>query len=104
MVQDFAGRTVRELEAGPEPGLHRVEWNLMMEEQPSLLNAVTGGRKKTWPLPPGMYRIVLTVDGDEYKHGLKVEADPVTPNAVFTDAPDAEDDDQPMERPIRIDN
>jgi photosystem II stability/assembly factor-like uncharacterized protein len=102
-VQDYSGRTVRELEASPEPGLHRVEWNLMMEEQPSLLTAAAGGRKKDIPAPPAMYRIVLTVDGDEYKQGLKVEADPTTPNAVFTDVPDADDDeDRPMEQPIRI--
>ncbi len=82
-MQDFAGRTVRELEARTEPGLHRVEWNLVMEEQPTLLEAVTGGERKKVAAPPGMYRIVLTVDGDEYKQGLKVEPDPTTPNAAF---------------------
>ena len=83
-VQDFAGQTVRELEAKTEPGLHRVDWNLMMEEQPSLLSMVTGGEKKNVPAPPGMYRVVLTVDDEEYKQGLKVEPDPTTPNAVST--------------------
>ncbi len=91
-IQDYAGRAVRELEASPEPGLHRIEWNLMMEEKPSLLAAATGGRKKDVPAPAGMYRIVLTVDGEEYKQGLKVEPDPVTPNALFTDAPGADED------------
>ena len=49
LVQDFAGRTVRELEAGTEPGLHHVEWNLMMEEQPTLLSMVTGGERRNVP-------------------------------------------------------
>ena len=48
-IQDFAGRTVRELDAGPEAGLHRVEWNLMMDEQPTLLSMVAGGEEATSP-------------------------------------------------------
>jgi hypothetical protein len=104
-VQDYTGRTVRELEASSEPGLHRVEWNLMMEEQPSLLTAVTGGKKKDIPAQAGMYRVVLKVDGDELKQGLKLEADPITPDAVLTEPTNGEDDedeDQPMENPIGI--
>jgi len=105
-VQDFAGRTVRELEAKTEPGPHRVEWNLVMEEQPTLLEAVTGGERKKVVAPPGMYRIVLVVDGDEYKQGLKVEPDPTTPNAAFSVDEDNrdEDEDRPKERPGRIDD
>ena len=106
LVQDFAGRTVRELEAKTEPGLHRVEWNLVMEEQPTLLEAVTGGERKKVAAPPGMYRIVLVVDGDEYKQGLKVEPDPTTPNAAFSVDEDngGEDEDRPKEHPVRIDD
>ncbi len=106
LVQDFAGRTVRELEAKTESGLHRVEWNLVMEEQPTLLEAVTGGERKKVAAPPGMYRIVLVVDGDEYKQGLKVEPDPTTPNAAFSVDEDngGEDEDRPKEHPGRIDD
>jgi photosystem II stability/assembly factor-like uncharacterized protein len=104
-IQDFAGRTVRELDAGPEVGLHRVEWNLMMEEQPTLLSMVSGGQKRNIPAPPGMYRVVLTVDDDEYKQGLKIEPDPTTPNAVLTEPPaDDEDEDMPTAHPVRIDD
>jgi hypothetical protein len=105
-VQDFAGRTVRELEAKAEPGWHRVEWNLLMEEQPTLLEAVTGGERKKVPAPPGMYRVVLTVDDDEYKQGLKVEPDPTTPNAMFNVDEDNgdEDEDRPKGHPVKIDD
>ncbi len=82
-IQDFAGRTVRELDAGTEPGLHRVEWNLMMEEQPTLLSLVAGGEKRNVAAPPGMVTVVLTVDDDSYKQGLKIEPDPTTPNAAL---------------------
>ena len=104
-IQDFAGRTVRELDAGPEAGLHRVEWNLMMDEQPTLLTMVAGGEKRNVPAPPGMYTIVLTVDDDAYKQGLKIEPDPTAPNAVLTDSPDADDDeDMPKGHPVKIDD
>ncbi len=106
-IQDFAGRTVRELDAGGEPGLHRVEWNLMMQEQPTLLTMVAGGEKHNVPAPPGMYTVVLTVDDDTYKQGLKLEPDPTTPNAVLTDSPDSEsdeDEDRPKDHPVRIDD
>ncbi len=45
---------------------------------------VTGGEQKKVPRRRGMYPIVLTVDDDTYKQGLKVEPDPTTPNALFT--------------------
>jgi photosystem II stability/assembly factor-like uncharacterized protein len=104
-IQDFAGRTVRELEASPEPGLHRAAWNLMMDEQPTLLSLVAGGEKRNVPAPPGMYTVVLVVDDEQFKQGLKVQPDPTTPNAVLTDAPDAdEDEDLPKEHPVKIDD
>ena len=55
-VQDYAGRTVRELDAGTEPGLHRVEWNLMMEEQPTLLTLQRAARSGTSPPRPVCHR------------------------------------------------
>ena len=36
-------------------------------------------------VPPGAYRVVLTVDGEEYTQTLRVEADPVVSNAVMSD-------------------
>ncbi len=68
--------------------------------------AVTGGERKKVAAPPGIYRIVLVVDGDEYKQGLKVEPDPTTPNAAFSVDEDngGEDEDGPKEHPGRIDD
>jgi hypothetical protein len=105
-IQDFAGRTVRELDAGTEAGLHRVEWNLMMDEQPTLLSMVAGGERRNVPAPPGMYTVVLAVDDDQYKQSLKIEPDPTTPNAVLTEAPDSgdEDEDAPKGHPVKIDD
>jgi hypothetical protein len=75
-----------------------------MEEQPTLLETVTSGEKKV-PAPPGMYRVVLTVDGDEYRQGLKVEPDPTAPNAVFSvDEDNGDDEDRPREHPVKIDD
>jgi hypothetical protein len=41
-----------------------------------------GGRgfRRPQPVPPGTYRVVLTVDGKESSQPLKVEADPAYPN------------------------
>ena len=44
-------------------------------------------------LPPGMYRIVLTVDGKEYSQGLKIEGDP-TQAPIITSDDDDEDHDR----------
>jgi photosystem II stability/assembly factor-like uncharacterized protein len=105
-IEDFAGRTVRELDAPGDPGLHRIEWNLMMQEQSSFLDLPFGGDRRDVPAKPGMYRVVLTVDGQEHKQGLKIEPDPTTPNAVLTDAPDSgeDDDEDAPKRPHKIDD
>ncbi len=97
---------MRELDAGTEPGLHRIEWNLMMEEQPTLLSMVAGRERRNVAAPPSMYSVVLTVDGDTYKQGLKIEPDPTTPNALFTPDQDDgdEDEDRPKDHPIKIDD
>jgi hypothetical protein len=79
----------------------------MMDEQPTLLSMVAGGERRNVPAPPGMYTIVLAVDDDQYKQSLKIEPDPTTPNAVLTEAPNAdtdEDEDRPKEHPVKIDD
>src|SRR5262249_28287247 len=48
-----------------------------------------GGR----PVQPGMYRVVLSVDGQDYTQDLRVEADPSAPNGVII-ADDDEDEDE----------
>jgi photosystem II stability/assembly factor-like uncharacterized protein len=48
---------------------------------PALL-AMLPGRGPQIRAVPGMYRVVLTVDGKEYSQGLRIEADPTLPPPV----------------------
>src|SRR5262249_22801680 len=110
-VVDYAGKTVRELAARTEPGLHRAAWGLSLPPTRGAGAAAgaggagqrrggggggagargagagggagagtvetpgegegTGGRRGFGapvgpPAPPGMYRVVLNVDGQEF--------------------------------------
>jgi photosystem II stability/assembly factor-like uncharacterized protein len=88
-VVDYTGKTVRELELKKEDlaaGLHHVGWDLRISGVRQAIGAIVGmiggnvGRGRggpTAPAPPGMYRVVLTVDGQEFTESVKVEADPV---------------------------
>jgi photosystem II stability/assembly factor-like uncharacterized protein len=100
-IQDYTGKTVIELKAKTEPGLHRIDWNLTTSESASPLGPF--GPRRAAPAPAGMYRVVLKVDDDEYQTGLKVEADPTLPNAVAADGDEdakaATDDDDDDDRP-----
>ncbi len=107
-VVDFAGKTVRELQVKNEPGLHRVAWNLTRVPErgggpggPGGPGGGPGGRgaggrggfgEGGLPAPPGMYRVVLTVDGEELTQPVRVEADPTQSGAVITT--DGEGDDR----------
>jgi photosystem II stability/assembly factor-like uncharacterized protein len=71
-VLDYAGKTVAELDSkGKDLGLHRVAWN--PGRGPGRQGG-GGGR-----LPPATYRVVLTVDGEEFSQPLRVEDDPNAP-------------------------
>jgi photosystem II stability/assembly factor-like uncharacterized protein len=94
-VVDYAGQTVRELQAKKEPGLHRVAWDLTRgggrpggEAEAGGPRRFGGGFQRGQPVAPGMYRVVLTVDGKEYAQPLRVEADPTQANVLIT--PDRE--------------
>jgi hypothetical protein len=50
------------------------------------------------PVPPGQYRVVLTVDGKEQVQGLLVERDPTLPATVI--AAEEEPAREREERPI----
>jgi photosystem II stability/assembly factor-like uncharacterized protein len=136
-VVDYAGKTVRELRASGEPGLHRVSWDLSMRSprpprggaaaapgsqgtepgaragrrasqaagvqaapgQPAAGQATqeqpAGGRRAggrggfgrggfgARPVAPGTYRVVLTVDGEQFMQPLRVEADPAAPQGLI---------------------
>ncbi len=93
-IVDYTGKAVRELPLKKEdltPGLHRASWDL-----------VRGGgagpgqgmrRRLLNPTTPGMYRVVLTLDGKEYEQGLRVENDPQLKSAnILADEGEDEDD------------
>jgi hypothetical protein len=114
-VLDFTGKTVMEASGRTEPGLHRLAWNLR--------TAGTGGGRGGFvgrgggggggggrggfggrgggfggPLaPPGMYRVVLTVDGAESTQNLKVDIDPTLSATILAEeeAKAAQDADDP---------
>jgi hypothetical protein len=104
-VLDFEGKTVRELEVKGDSGLHRVVWDLARGQQSGargqesgVRGRESGGRGGRGPggpgappgrrgggrgpgasaqqaVPPGMYRVLLTVDGEEFAQPLRLEAE-----------------------------
>jgi hypothetical protein len=133
-IVDISGKTVQELQAKSDPGLHRLTWTLTAGGKGGKKGGGKGfggggkgggkGAKKQGteiapaaagkgpppqvggkgpgfqgagpgfgtPVLPGTYRVVLTVDGQEYTQTVRVEADPVQPAVLIT--PDDEDDDR----------
>ena len=111
-VMDVEGKTLRTLRASAEPGLHRVQWDLTAGTDGGGKGKKGGfgmggggkgggkggkaGGKKGQPdpdqpgggfgggrmVPPGTYRIVLTVDDRELSQTIRVEADPAAPRAL----------------------
>ncbi|MHB1425882.1 MAG: VPS10 domain-containing protein [Gemmataceae bacterium] len=94
-VIDYTGKTVRELPLKKEQtgaGLHRVVWDL--GRGASQQRGFGRGRGQTQnPAPPGMYRVVLTVDGKEHTQALRIENDPLlkTPTIIAGDEEDEEE-------------
>ena len=117
-VLDFDGATIRELRAGVEPGLHRSSWDLTTRRTPppseTAAEAPRGGQESESggggfvfggglrPVPPGTYKIVLTVDGKEFSQSVRVDADPTVPPGealaaeafLMTDEAEDEDDEE----------
>jgi photosystem II stability/assembly factor-like uncharacterized protein len=85
-VVDIAGKTVQEFIPKPEPGLYRVDWNLLRTGP----RPVGSAPRRQFGIPParpvdaGMYRVILTADGRELTQTLRVEPDPTVPTALFT--------------------
>jgi hypothetical protein len=71
-VVDYSGKAVQTMPAPGGPGLHRITWNLNRQGPAPQ----RGPRRFGGQAEPGMYRVVLTVDGKDYTQGLRVEADP----------------------------
>jgi photosystem II stability/assembly factor-like uncharacterized protein len=119
-VFDYAGRLVRNLPVANEPGLHRVTWDLVTEDNSGVFGALTGilpltgssvagpggPRQRRGPraAPAGMYRVVLTVDGTAFPQGLRLENDPALKDPERI-ADDGEEEREKEERkPAKIDD
>jgi photosystem II stability/assembly factor-like uncharacterized protein len=103
-IVDYAGQTVRELPVKKEQttaGLHRLTWELVRGS-----GQRQGPRRGPTPVAPGMYRVVLTVDGKESTQGLRVENDPLlkTTNLIAEEDEDEEERESREKHGSRIDD
>ncbi len=78
-VTDIDGKTVRDLQAKGDAGLQRVVWDL---------RGKVAGTPGDAPVPTGVYKVVLTVDGVAQSRAVRVEPDPNVPAAVDRDVDD----------------
>jgi photosystem II stability/assembly factor-like uncharacterized protein len=95
-VMDYSGKAIRTLNTFSTPGLHKIAWDLTGTQAQPPPDQAGGGRGRGFRfgslyVQPGVYRLVLTVDGEEQSQLCRVEADPVTGSAII--APEIEEDD-----------
>jgi hypothetical protein len=83
-VVDRLGKTVRELKVKNEPGLHQAVWDVRHAPQRRSGNQQPR-QSQGERAEPGIYRIVLSVDGTELAQDLTVEADPEYPAALTSE-------------------
>ncbi len=99
-VTDAAGKVVREFRAAPTaPGFHRLQWDLSgPPTKPAPGARALGGSQ----VQPGLYRVVLAVDKDEFAQPLTVELDPnAAKDLVSTDAEEQETEEAKLRRKTR---
>ena len=112
---DYAGKTVREWPVkdqplAKDPGLHRVGWDLMQRPEPGQEPAPgPGGRgrrggRPAQPAAAGMYRVVLSVDGQDLTQDLRIEVDPLATPTITADEEDDEGHEAAEVKPRRIDD
>ena len=76
LIRSRGGKTVRELEASPEPGLHRVVWDLRHPRPEGRRS-----RRRQGPIVrPDRYEVVLTAGKTEVVRELAVAIDPDHPD------------------------
>ncbi|MGQ0649228.1 MAG: WD40/YVTN/BNR-like repeat-containing protein [Gemmatimonadaceae bacterium] len=71
-----SGKVVRSLNGSVEPGINRVQWNLMGEAPARVAAAADMEDEPPPPTPrlaPGAYRVTLSVNGVEHSHNFLVE-------------------------------
>jgi photosystem II stability/assembly factor-like uncharacterized protein len=119
-VYDISGKVVREMKGPTKAGLHRVSWDLgrgVARAKGGKGGLGKGGMGKGGKglggrqgrpggfaaralVPPGEYRVVLTVDGQDFTQTVRVEADPNGPvPSTVADEEDNEEEEE-MSGPI----
>lgn len=96
-IQDVSGKTIREFTGSKEIGYHRISWDFS-RSVPNTTGRPEGGPGAGGGGPggpgggrfrnaritaPGTYRVVLTVDGQEFVQTIVVEGDPVATKNIF---------------------
>ena len=86
-ILDSSGKGVRELTTNPEPGMHRVTWDLR-RPAPAQSNGAPaqrrwGRRRGGSRVSPGVYTARLTVDGEVMEQPIQVILDPDHPDPVW---------------------
>jgi S1-C subfamily serine protease/photosystem II stability/assembly factor-like uncharacterized protein len=81
-IMDVNGRTLRNFDKPKtEAGLHKLVWDMTGASTGAPRGG--GGRQVAGTVPPGMYKVVLTIDEKEYTQPLVVELDPNAPKDVM---------------------
>jgi photosystem II stability/assembly factor-like uncharacterized protein len=95
-ILDFDGKLVRELQADSKPGLHRAAWTLTRPaarragQEAATRQPGAGQPARESPVTPGLYRVQLLVDGQEFNQTIRVDPDPTVP--TFVVSPDGDND------------
>jgi photosystem II stability/assembly factor-like uncharacterized protein len=94
-VFDVNGRIVKDFPGATDPGYYRVGWDLgrsgggrpkvekgpTIVDDPTAMNPLAKQPRSGGQVPPGEYRVVLSVDGVEHVQSLIVEPDPSAPKS-----------------------
>jgi Ca2+-binding EF-hand superfamily protein len=80
-IEDAAGETIATLEPETGSGLHRVSWNMQRQVEDD--GQQRGRRGRAPRVAPGIYTVVLEVNGEDHSQPLVVTGDPEFPDAVL---------------------
>lgn len=92
-IEDIEGQVVTEIPGKPEPGMHRVVWNLLRTARPTGQGRSESARSSAGfrgtrgrPVSNGTYRVTLVVDDKPVQsHPLAILRDPELPSDAIAD-------------------
>ena len=85
-ILDVTGKSIRDLSPGKTMGYHRIAWDFSRVAPNAPQPKEGGGGRRFGPgrfVAPGLYKVVLIVDGQEYSQTIQVEGDPTAPKSQF---------------------